>query len=711
MKQRPFVLRRTPLSHALVCSALLSPPFASAQAPAADTPQLSPVLVTDRASSKGLVADEASGTKTDLPLRELPQSVRVVTPQAIEDLGATRLDDVLDQVSGVSRQNNFGGLWDNIAIRGMPGHDNTGMATLFNGFSANRGYNAPRDLAAVESIEFLKGTAAALYGSSEPGGTLNIVSKRPRRTAANELELKAGSFGFRRGAFDSTGPVDEQLSYRLNLAYEERDGFRDFVGSRREIAAPAITWKLGPDTVLDYRGEFIRQSVPLDRGVVAVGDRPDALPRERFLGEPGDGDITLVNERHQLMLSHEWSPAWRSRFGLSYLDTSLHGDTTQATGSPTTTGVQTRQYYFRDYNSEDTALQAELQGTVATGPVEHDLLFGVETFRYRMDSIALSGSPIPIDVFDPVYGQPRPALGLNTSTLERQRNTAFYVQDAVKLAADWRLVAGLRFDRFDQSLDNRRTGRAVAQQPTATSPRIGFSWVPDDRWTVYANAGRSFRPNTADSAGTTFDPEEGVAAEAGTKWENTARSVAASLAVFEIRKRNVLTPDPADPTRSIAAGKVRSRGIEFDLAGQLTAHWRLSANLACTDVAVTEDERLAVGSPLRNVPRITGSAMAVYEDTLPNGQDWSLGAGITHVGERLGEVYTQAEADAGRAPFQLPAYTTARLSARWSLTPSTRLVADVDNLFDTTYYASSYSRLWVMPGAPRTISLGLHTRF
>ena len=142
-------------------------------------PTLSAVDVVGRSASGTYYADEAEGAKTSLPLRELPQSVRVMSRQTLDDLGATRLDDVLDYVGGVSRQNNFGGLWDNIAIRGLPGNENTGMATLLNGFSSNRGFNAPRDLAGVERVEFLKGPAAALYGSSEPGGTLNIVSKKP----------------------------------------------------------------------------------------------------------------------------------------------------------------------------------------------------------------------------------------------------------------------------------------------------------------------------------------------------------------------------------------------------------------------------------------------------------------------------------------------------------------------------------------------------
>eukprot|EP01136_Pigoraptor_vietnamica_P002766 Opistho-1_new@31145 len=173
------------------CSAAVAQQTATSASP------LPAVEIVGRGASGAYHAADAAGAKSELPLRELPQSVRVVTRQAIDDLGATKLDDVLDYVGGVSRQNNFGGLWDNIAIRGLPGNENTGMATLFNGFSSNRGFNAPRDLAGVERIEFLKGPAAALYGSSEPGGTLNIVAKRPLWSAANSVEGYLGTDGLR----------------------------------------------------------------------------------------------------------------------------------------------------------------------------------------------------------------------------------------------------------------------------------------------------------------------------------------------------------------------------------------------------------------------------------------------------------------------------------------------------------------------------------
>ncbi len=678
--------------------------------------QLSTIEVVGRTESGAYHGEDAAGAKSDLPLRELPQSVRIVTRQAIDDLGATKLDDVLDYVGGVSRQNNFGGLWDNIAIRGLPGNENTGMATLLNGFSSNRGFNAPRDLAGVERIEFLKGTAAALYGSSEPGGTLNIVSKRPMWKAAHSVEGYVGSYGLKRGVFDSTGPVGENFAYRLNVAVEDRDSFRDYVSARREVIAPAFTWKLGRDTVLEYASEYLRQATALDRGVVAVNNQLGAISRSRFLGEPADGNVVVKNQTHQFILSHEWNSTWRSRFGLSYRETSVNGFSTEATALQAN-GNLTRQRRFRDYNSDDIALQAELQGNVQTGAVEHELLFGVESFRFNMDSLMLRvnptvANPYAINIYNPVYGQAQPTPTANTDTLEHQRNTAFYVQDAIKLAPEWRLVAGLRMDNYRQSLLNRRTNTTASQEPSSASPRIGLSWLPTPQWTFYANAGRSFRPNVgSDFAASAFEPEAGKSMELGTKWESADKRMGATAALFDIRKRNVLTSDPVNAGFSMSAGEIRSRGLEFDFAGQVTKNWRVNASMVFNNVEITKDNSLEVGGRLLNVPKVNGSVLAVYEDALANGQRYGIGGGITHVGKRLGQARTQAEANAGTPAFDLPSYTTAKLVGYWRLNPTLRLTLDIDNLLDKTYYTSSYSRVWVTPGTARTITVGLQAKF
>lgn len=678
--------------------------------------ELTTVNVKANADTPAYHAEEVSGAKTELPQRELPQAVKVLNRQAIDDLGATRLNDVLDYASGVSRQNTVGGLTDAIAIRGLPGNEDTGMNMLLNGFSAARGYNAPRDLAGVERVEFLKGPAAALYGSSEAGGTLNIVSKRPLWTTYRSVQVQGGNQGLRRASVDLSGPISDNFAYRLNVAAEKRDGFRDYTGSEREVVAPAFTWKISRDTALEYVGEYLRHSAPFDRGVVAVNNQLGAVPVSRFLGEPADGNATALNQSHQFILSHDWNADWRSRVSLSQREASIKGFSTEATALQTS-GLLTRQRRYRDYGSDDTAIQAELQGKLKTGAIEHELLFGLESYRFKLNTWLLRANPTAtapygIDIHNPVYGQAQPNPPLNTNTRELQRNTAFYVQDVLKLAPQWRLMAGLRLDQYEQTLLNRRTGGSTHQEPSATSPRIGLSWLPTAHWTVYANAGKSFRPNSGtDAAANGFDPETGRALELGAKWENAEKTLGASAALFDIRKRNVVTGDPANAGFSAAAGEVRSQGAEFDLSGQVSRHWRVNAAMAYTDVTVTRDNTLQVGGRLLNAPRVNGSVLALYENALSNGQRYSFGGGVTHVGKRLGAARTQAEADAGTPAFELPRYTTAKLVAWWQVSPKVRLTLDVDNLFNQTYYASSYSRVWVAPGTSRLVTAGLRAQF
>jgi iron complex outermembrane receptor protein len=718
MSGHPVVRPSGAGARALLIAALAAPAIATGQTPPASAATALPAVeVVGRTESGAYHAEEAEGARTELPLRELPQSVRTITRQAIDDLGAIRLDDVLDYVGGVSRQNNFGGLWDNIAIRGLPGNENTGMATLLNGFPSNRGFNAPRDLAPVERVEFLKGPASALYGSSEPGGTLNMVSKRPQWRPAHSVEAYLGSFGFWRGAVDTTGPIGDSVAYRLNAAIEQRDGFRDFVGTDRWVFAPALTARLGPRTSVEYVGEFLHQATPLDRGVVAVGGRLGAIPRTRFLGEPGDGALEVDNRTHQLVLGHAWSEQWRSRLGLQYRETSLQGFSTEATALLADDRTLRRQRRYRDYRSDDVTAQAEVIGNLRAFGLEHELLIGVETARFDQDTLMLrvnpsAAAPYAIDILAPVYGQARPVPLPNTDTRDRLRNTALYVQDAIRVAEDWRVVAGVRIDDVEQSLLNRRTGVTTVTDLTTTSPRLGVTWLASRNLSLYANSGRSFRPNVgADAGGSPFDPESARSAELGAKWESDDRRLGATAALFDIRKRNVLTADPVNSGFSVAAGEIGSRGLELDVAGQLTRNWRLNASFVYSDVRVLRDNTLEVDGRLLNAPRVNGSVLAVYEDALPNGQRFGVGGGVTHVGTRLGQARTQAEAAAGTPAFELPSYTTARLVAWWRLSPSMRLTLDVDNVFDTTFYTSSFSRVWITPGTPRMVTAGLQGRF
>ncbi|MFJ3317103.1 TonB-dependent siderophore receptor [Herbaspirillum huttiense] len=653
----------------------------------------------------------SSATRTETPLQELPQSVQVVSRQLMDDLAATRLDDVLLYVSGVAKQNNFGGLWDNYSIRGFSGSENGGMNILWNGFASNRGYAPPRDTANVESIDFLKGPAAALYGNSEPGGTINVVTKKPQFKAANSLDLSLDSRGGYRSAVDSTGALNSEVAYRLNAAFEHKNSFRDNVSSDREFLAPAFTWVLSDRTILNYEGEYLRQKAPLDRGIVAVNGNLGVLPVSRFLGEPRDGDIKMQNTNHLLTLEHRLDDNWHLRTGVFHKDGTLDGYSTEASALQADNATLRRQRRYRDYSWHDTSLQAELGGKLQTGGIQHEVLVGTEVDWLTLDQRMLridptTAAPYAINIYSPSYGQVQPNPRPRTDTSERQISTAFYVQDQLSLDERWKLLAGIRADSFRSTLDTRSTAGAVTttrQDKTAYSPRLGLTYLFTPAWSAYVSASKSFRPNSgSDVSGNAFSPETSRAAEIGLKFQSEDQRSGATLAVFDITKQNVLTTDPANPSFSIAAGEVRSKGVELDANARLGHHWRLTGNLAYTDAYVSKDNTLTVGSRLINVPRVSGSVLAVFEDASASGSPYGIGGGLNYVGNRTGD-------QAGS--FKLPAYVTARALAYWQFTPKMKLSLDVNNLFNKRYYSSSYSNVWIMPGDERTATLALNVKF
>ncbi len=207
----------------------------------------------------------------DTPLQELPQSVQILGADLLEDIGATQLDTVLDLASGIARQNTFGGLWDSFAIRGFAGDENVPSGYLVNGFNAGRGFSGRRDASNIESIEVLKGPGSALYGRSEPGGTINIVTKKPQFDPQGSVELSAGSFSTYRVAGDYTGPLaGDVVAFRINGAYEDADSFRDYFTSKKYTLTPSILVKFSSSTALSYELELVKQEAPFDRGIVAV---------------------------------------------------------------------------------------------------------------------------------------------------------------------------------------------------------------------------------------------------------------------------------------------------------------------------------------------------------------------------------------------------------------------------------------------------------
>jgi len=700
---RPHLTRG--LMAGVLCTAL-----DAAAAESAPTFALEESVVRAAARDERLrVQRSSSATLTDTPLKDVPQSVGVITRGAFDDFGATRLDTALDWVSGISRQNNLGGMADNFAIRGFAGDLNTGSDYLINGFSANRANNVPVDAVNIARVDVLKGPSAALYGRSDPGGIVNIVTRTPQFKPSREITLAAGNHDQYRLAAELTGPASERFAYRLGVAAQSNQGFRDFAASRRYVIAPSFTWLATDDTVVIYALEASQLKAPFDRGIVAINRQLGALPPPRFLGEPDDGDTTVRTQSHQLTVEHQLNGGWKVNAGLSYRTSRLFGKSSDAASLQPDGRTLWRQARERDYYANDLAGRVDAQGDVHTGAIKHTLVAGADFYNFRYDPLLYranpsASAPYAIDIFDPVYGQQRPQLRPSISTRESQRGFGAFVQDQITLWPQWKVLAGMRMDRFLQHAENRLTGVQVAQQQTAYSPRVGIVYQPTQALSVYANASRSFRPNTGASAqGNAFAPERGRGYEVGAKLQTEDGRLGGTLALYSIDKTNVLTGDPRDPTFERTAGAVRSRGVELDVSGQVTAHLKVLGTYAYTNAYVTADTVLPSGASLSNIPRHSASLLGLYEFGAGALGRAGLGGGVVYVGERAGN-----SVDNG---FKLPAYATVRLHGYVQPTRAVRLSLTVDNLFDKRYYASSYNELWVAPGAERQVTLAATYRF
>ncbi|MHA6492609.1 TonB-dependent siderophore receptor [Pseudomonas borbori] len=639
----------------------------------------------------------SSATKTDTPISETPQAISVVPAQVLDDLNTTRLDRALDFAGGVSRQNNFGGLtFLNYSVRGF-----TTGELYRNGFAINRGsYSAP-DASGIERIEVLKGPAASLYGRGDPGGLVNIVSKKPQAEAFSQLKASAGSWDRYRSSLDVNTPLNDDgtLLSRVNLALEDNQSFRDHVGSDRQIVSPSLSWQLSPDTRLLLESEFSRTDTVFDRGIPAVDNQLGSVPRSTFLGEPNDGEIRNDNQLIQLSLEHYLNDFWKLRLANHYAQGTLQGNSSETSRL---IGTEVSRFYRqRDFEWNDSITQAELHGDLETGSWQHRLLIGVEYENYRNSQKypqSATSLDYGLDIRDPVYGQPKPTITNPNDFFEHVESYSLNLQDQITFTDRLSGLVGVRLERFEQRALNRSTQVSNEQRKEVATPRAGVLYQLTPQVGVFANASTSFKPNSISSQGTVFKPEKGLGYETGLKLDLLDSRLGGTLALFHIDKENVLTADPNNPGDSIAAGKARSQGLDLQFSGQLSDAVRVIGAYAYIDATVREDNTLAEGSRLLGIPRHSGSLLGVYEFQHGRLRGSDIGAAFNYVGDRSG----QAGSD-----FELPAYTTVDLLAHYQASNDLRLGLNLNNVFNRKYYERSFNNVWVMPGDPRNLSLSL----
>ena len=626
----------------------------------------------------------------------------------------------------MARQNNFGGLWNAFAVRGFVGDENLPSNYLVNGFNAGRGFGGPRDLSGIESVEVLKGPRAALFGRGEPGGTVNLVTKRPTFKTAGELRLHAGSFETYRADADWTTPLSDAVAVRLVGFAEDAGSFRDTVETRKYGMSPSLAWRISPQSRLVYELELSHQEIPFDRGVLAINGQLGLIPQSRFLGEPGDGPLKADVQGHQFEFQHDFSKDWSALVGFTTRKTALEGFSTEAELAANRQRLLvdgrtlTRQRRFRDYDASYQVIRGEINGRFQLAGLQHRLIFGVDTDRFENDQVflrarapTLASNPTAaqqqaIDIFNPVYGSyTLPTPTPLTNRVETQKSVGVFAQDQINLSERLQLRLGARFDDYRQTLLNRANNQTSSQKEARTSPQLGVVYRAGDALSLYATYGENFRPlSGADAQGNGFEPNQSTSVEAGAKF--SLGGMNGTVAVFQVKQRNILVAADASAATQLAIGKARSQGLEIDLQGEITKDLSLWASYAYVDAKTSNtfnDPNFGVavpaGSRLLNVPKHTLSLQLVNSMAVA-GRGLQFGGGLLYVGQRSGEFTTN---------FKLPAYTVARAFAAYGLTKSTTLRLDVDNLFNETYYTNSFSALWVQPGTPRSARVSAAFKF
>lgn len=671
----------------------------------------------------------------DVPLESLPQQVQVISADIIDQLDHTEFQSALDMAGGVARQNSFGGLWDSFAIRGFAGDENLPSGYLINGFSGGRGYSGNRDTSNIETIEVLKGPGSALYGRGEPGGTINVITKKPQFEKEGHINASFGNYSNRRIEGDYTNKLSDSVAFRINGAYKDAGSFRDTVETNKLDLTPSLLFRLSDTTSINYELEILDQETPFDRGIVAIDLDPEVVDVENFYGEPQDGPISIKATGHQLLLQHDLDSGWSVLAGLGFRKSSFEGLSSEMELSGgrqilTSSVIQTaegvdansfvnRQRRERDYDATDLSARVELTGTFESGSMTHHFLAGMDTYDYELDTVqnrwrdGWETSTYYVDINNPVYGQAQDQeLGPNTDRLETQEAFGIYFQDQIDVNDRWKVLLGLRYDDFTQDITNRRNDPATVStsEKTALSPRFGVTYEAGDNVSLYASYAEGFRPNSgADAYGNNFEPEESKSYEVGVKLASMDGALNTTFAYFKMEKSNILTADPVNAGESAALGGAESKGLEIDIAGELSDSVDMMFSYAYVDAGTTSElwnfdwwVTLPAGSELVNIPKKSANLMMTKRFNM-NGADANVGFTINYVDDRLGETIDPT--------YRLPEYTLVNLFGSYQLNDQVKLTMNIDNLLDEKYYVSSYHKWWTTPGAPTTYVMGVTYSF
>jgi iron complex outermembrane receptor protein len=681
------------------------------------------------------------GSKSETDIKDLPQSVSYASKELIADQGLMRVGEVVKNFSGVTQFT----FYDDIVIRGfrVNGQSNT---QLLNGLRTSTGFWKQPLANYLERVEVLKGPSSALFGNASPGGVLNRVTKKPLNENRKSLSVSLGSFQNFRALADFTGPMskDSTLLYRLNLGYEDAQSFRDLQFDRNLVVAPSFSFLPSPRTRLNLDIVYNSSNSRLDRGQTTRKNDLYSTPTSLSLATGND----YLNEQTYNVtasLSHQFAPGLTGN--ASYIKTGYSEDLYEhrsanayaqdAAGQDIDSKVA-MQVFGRKRRRFIDNLSAFLNYDLETGPLTHRFVLGydyasetlpagasqltaggyrnaantgsIATYvpanrtRYLLDA---TGNPVPnVPHFDlnDVLGSQRMQDDSKLFFAPRSfdptcyRLHAGYVQDQLRLGR-FQALLGLRYESYTDLVGYKTTQEQAVYQH-ALLPRAGLVFTANEHVNFYGTYVQGYNPQTAatianPNAGGPFNPLESNMLEVGTKSSWLQDRLSITAAAYRIRQTNVLynAGDASQPDLLRQVGAEESKGIEFDVLGQLLQNWSITASYAYNEAAITSSPVAAeVGAQKPNAPRHLANLWTRY--TLDRGAFQGLGIGF---GSNLATARTLSLNTAQT----IPSYTLLN-AALYYRTGRVTLQLNANNLANRTYWVGGYDYIRLFPGAPRS---------
>jgi catecholate siderophore receptor len=651
----------------------------------------------------------STAMRTDTPLVDVPQSVGIITQQAVRDLSMQNLQDALRWVPGAGFAQGEGNR-DTPVLRGQ-----STTADLFrNGLRDDVQYY--RDLYNIERVEVLLGPNAMIFGRGGAGGVVNRVTRQAGWDTVGEVRLQAGSFGMWRGTFDVGGAASDWAALRLMGMYEAGDSYRNGVNYRRSGINPTASFRIGDRTQVQIGYENFRDERTADRGIPSFQGRPLRTGTGTFFGDPDQSRSVANVNMLSAALEHRFDNGMQlnNRFLFSAVDKFYQNI---FPGAVNAAGTLVSIAAYNNATQRNSILnQTDLTATLNTGPVQHRLVAGFDlgrqvTENYRNTGFFPGIGPNATSFLAPV-SSPRISvpvafrhLATDADNQSIATSAAVFLQDQIRLSPMLELVLGLRYEMFNTRFTNNNTGQRIETDDSTLSPRAALLFHPIPSMTFYASYMTSYLPRAGEqlssltATNASLKPESFTNYEVGAKWEVTPRLLL-SAALFQLDRTNVAVTNPQDVTQLVLADGTRTRGVELSLRGQVTDRWSVMAGYASMlgEFTASQSATVPKGNTLPFLPRNTISLWNRY-DILPQ-----LGFGLGIINQSA--YYASAD-----NAVVIPGFTRVDAAAFWNVTERLTFQVNLENLNGAKYYPVAHSNNNITPGAPFAARFALTARY